>query len=101
MMAYCSVVGKLASAYGGCYYHRDDPRKSPCHEQGTVLMSKSVRASQFQDAVGGNTDLLLALPLKVSISCYKLVIEKCRCDAQRMVFHNGLHEQGRGNRGQH
>lgn len=45
-------------------------------------------------------DLLLALPLRVPISCYKLVMEECRCDAQRMVFHSGLHEQGRGNRGQ-
>lgn len=53
-------------------------------------MSQHVRASQFQDVVGGNnTDQLLSLPLEVPISCYKLVMEECRCDAQSMVFHLG------------
>lgn len=38
-------------------------------------------------------DLLLTLAQEVPISCYKLVMEECKCDAQSMVFHAGLHEQ--------
>lgn len=38
-------------------------------------------------------DLLLGLPREVPISCYKLLMEECRYNAQSMVFHTGPHEQ--------
>lgn len=53
----------------------------------------NMSGDQSQAAIGGNMDLLLALSLEVPISCHKLVMEECRCAAQSVVFHTGLHEQ--------
>lgn len=69
MTACCTVVGKLAPAY------------EPVITTGTTLESHRFTSKvlfachhvpghhSFQDAVGGNMDLLLATPLKVALSC--------------------------------